>query len=45
MSNEFKFFLCVCGLCLFFPPLLGLVLGMAFFVALWFFFYKVVLGG
>jgi len=45
MSGEFKFFLCLCGMCLLFPPLIGLVLGMAFVVLLWFFIYKVILGG
>lgn len=45
MSNEVKFYLCLAGLCLIFPPLLGLVLGVVFFMAIWLFFYKIVLGG
>lgn len=45
MNDYAKFYLCLGGLCLIFPPLLGLVLGVAFFVALWYFFYKVVFGG
>ncbi len=44
MSNEFKFYLCLGGLCLMFPPLFGLVIGVGIFVLTWVFFYKI-LGG
>lgn len=44
MNDQAKFYLCLAGLCLVFPPLIGLVLGVAFVVGMWFFFYKI-LGG
>lgn len=44
MNDYVKFYLCLGGLCLLFPPLLGLVIGVGLFVAVWYFFYKV-LGG
>ena len=45
MNDYVKFYLCLGGLCLIFPPLLGLVIGVAAFVGVWYFFYKVVFGG
>lgn len=39
MNDYVKFSLCVGGLCLLFPPLLGMVLGMAFVAAVFYFFY------
>ena len=39
-----KFFACVGLLCLLFPPLLGLVLGVAFFLGLWWLFFKLIGG-
>jgi len=44
MNDYAKFYLCLGGLCLFFPPLLGLVFGAGFVMALWYMFYKI-LGG
>jgi hypothetical protein len=39
-----KFLACVGLLCLLFPPLLGLVLGAAFFLGLWWLFFKLIGG-
>jgi len=39
-----KFLACVGLLCLLFPPLLGLVLGVAFFLGLWWLFFKLIGG-
>lgn len=39
-----KFPACVGLLCLLFPPLLGLVLGVAFFMGLWWLFFKLLSG-
>jgi hypothetical protein len=44
VSDYTKFYLCLGGLCLLFPPLLGLVIGVGMFVAAWYLFYKI-LGG
>jgi hypothetical protein len=44
MSDQAKFYACLGILCLVFPPLLGLVLGIGFVFLLWYFFYKL-LGG
>lgn len=44
MNDYVKFYLCLGGLCLLFPPLLGLVFGVAVFVAVWYFFYKLIGG-
>ena len=44
MNDYAKFYLCVGVLCLFFPPLLGLVIGVGMFVAVWYFFYRIIGG-
>lgn len=44
MSRTVIYWLVIAGLCLLFPPLLGFVLGVAFFCGMWWVFFKV-LGG
>lgn len=41
MNDQVKFYLCLAGLCLVFPPLLGLVIGVGIFAGIWYFFFKV----
>lgn len=44
MSNEMKFYLCFAGLCLLFPPLIGLAIGTFIFFGIAYIFYKL-MGG
>jgi hypothetical protein len=45
MAGDYgKFLFCVGVLCLLFPPLLGLVLGAALFMGLWYIFFKLIGG-
>lgn len=44
MNDYVKFGLCVAGLCLVFPPLLGLFIGVAVAAVIFTFFFKL-LGG
>ena len=44
MSDFAKFMLVVGGMCLFYPPFLGLVLGVAGFCVVWFIIFKLIGG-
>jgi hypothetical protein len=44
MNQTFVYWLIIGGLCLAFPPLVGFVLGVAFFCGLWWLWFKM-LGG
>lgn len=45
MSDLSKFYLCLGGLCFLYPPLLGLVISVGFYVVLWYLIYKFLFGG